>query len=61
MLPIGGLKEKLLAAKQAGVKKVLVPAKNEADVAELAEEITKGLTVVPVSTMEEVFAEALAK
>ncbi|MDD5899940.1 MAG: endopeptidase La [Lachnospiraceae bacterium] len=61
VLPIGGLKEKLLAAKQAGVKKVLVPAKNEADVAELAEEITKGLTVVPVSTMEEVFAEALAK
>ncbi len=61
VLPIGGLKEKLLAAKQAGVKKVLVPAKNEADVAELEEEITKGLTVVFVSETEEVFAEALVK
>ena len=61
VLPIGGLKEKLLAAKQAGVKKVLVPAKNEADVAELTEEVTKGLTIVPVSTMEEVLAEALVK
>lgn len=61
VLPIGGLKEKLLAAKQAGVKKVLVPQKNEADVAELEEEITKGLTVVFVSHMEEVLAEALVK
>lgn len=61
VLPIGGLKEKLFAAKQAGVKKVLVPVKNEADVAELTEEVTKGLTIVPVSTMEEVLAEALVK
>ena len=61
VLPIGGLKEKLLAAKQAGVKKVLVPAKNEADVAELTEEVTKGLTIVFVSETEEVFAEALVK
>lgn len=61
VLPIGGLKEKLLAAKQAGVKRVLVPKKNEADVAELAEEITKGLTIVFVSEMKEVLAEALAK
>lgn len=61
VLPIGGLKEKLLAAKQAGVKKVLVPQKNEADVAELTEEVTKGLTVVFVSEMEEVLAEALVK
>lgn len=59
VLPIGGLKEKLLAAKQAGVKKVLVPVQNEADVAELAEEITKGLTIVFVSEMEEVLQEAL--
>lgn len=59
VLPIGGLKEKLLAAKQAGVKKVLVPKKNEADVAEFTEEVTKGLTIVPVSSMEEVLAEAL--
>lgn len=61
VLPIGGLKEKLLAAKQAGVKKVLVPAKNEADVAELEEEITKGLTIVFVSEMKEVLSEALVK
>ena len=61
VLPIGGLKEKLLAAKQAGVKKVLVPQKNEADVAELESEITKGLTVVFVSEMPEVLAEALVK
>ena len=61
VLPIGGLKEKLLAAKQAGVKKVLVPEKNEADVAELAEEIVKGLTIVFVSDMTEVLAEALVK
>ena len=54
------MKEKLLAAKQAGVKKVLVPEKNEADVAELEDEITKGLTIVTVSTMEEVLSEALA-
>ncbi|MBQ8798033.1 MAG: endopeptidase La [Lachnospiraceae bacterium] len=59
VLPIGGLKEKLLAAKKAGVKKVLVPVKNEADVAEFEEEITKGLTVVFVDHMEEVLAEAL--
>lgn len=61
VLPIGGLKEKLLAAKQAGVKKVLVPQKNEADVAELEVEITKGLTIVFVSEMQEVLAEALVK
>lgn len=61
VLPIGGLKEKLLAAKQAGVKKVLVPAKNEADILELEEEITKGLTVVFVTTMEQVFSEALKR
>ena len=61
VLPIGGLKEKLLAAKQAGVKKVLVPQKNEADVAELEEEVTKGLIVVFVSEMPEVLTEALVK
>ena len=61
VLPIGGLKEKLLAAKQAGVKKVLVPQKNEADVAELEAEIAKGLTIVFVSEMTEVLGEALVK
>ncbi len=61
VLPIGGLKEKLLAAKQAGVKKVLVPEKNEADVAELEAEISSGLEIVYVSTMEQVLSEALVK
>lgn len=61
VLPIGGLKEKLLAAKLAGVKKVLVPLKNEADIEELEEEITKGLNIVLVSTMEQVLKEALVK
>ena len=61
VLPIGGLKEKLLAAKQAGVKKVLVPQKNEADVAELTEEVTKGLNIVFVSEMEQVLREALVQ
>lgn len=59
VLPIGGLKEKLLAAKQAGVKKVLVPAKNEADVLELEEEVTKDLKIVFVETMEQVLSEVL--
>lgn len=59
VLPIGGLKEKLLAAKQAGVKKVLVPAKNEADVLELEEEVTKDLEIVFVETMEQVLSEVL--
>lgn len=59
VLPIGGLKEKLLAAKTAGVKIVLVPAKNMRDVAEIAEEITKGLEIIPVTTMDEVLQNAL--
>ncbi len=59
VLPIGGLKEKLLAAKTAGVKTVLVPGKNMRDVAEIAEEITKGLEIIPVTTMDEVLQNAL--
>ena len=54
VLPIGGLKEKLLAAKNAGIQTVLVPAKNQADVEELASEITKGLEIIPVENMKEV-------
>ena len=61
VLPIGGLKEKLLAAKSAGIKTVLVPKENAADVEELASEITKGLEIVPVESMEEVLKEALAE
>lgn len=58
VLPIGGLKEKLLAAKNAGIKTVLVPKKNLADVEELSQEITKGLEILPVEHMEEVLKAA---
>ncbi len=58
VLPIGGLKEKLLAAKSAGIKTVLIPEENERDVEELSAEITKGLEILPVSRMEEVLKTA---
>ena len=58
VLPIGGLKEKLLAAKNAGIKTVLVPKKNLADVEELSQEITKGLEILPVEHMKEVLKAA---
>lgn len=59
ILPIGGLKEKLLAAKSAGVKTVFVPERNMRDVQEIATEITKGLEIVPVNHMDEVLLQAL--
>ena len=59
VLPIGGLKEKLLAARMAHIEKVLVPAKNRPDVEELSREITKGMESVFVTSMEEVLREAL--
>ena len=61
VLPIGGLKEKLLAAGSAGMKTVLIPKENEKDVEELSSEITKGLRIVPVSHMEQVLLEAFVK
>ena len=61
VLPIGGLKEKLLAAKQAGIKKVLVPKENESDVAEISEEILGSLEIITVSNMEEVLRHALKR
>ena len=61
VLPIGGLKEKLLAAKSAGVKTVLVPHKNMRDVADISAEITKGLEIIPVSHMDEVLQVALVQ
>ena len=60
VLPIGGLKEKLLAAKKAGMKKVLVPVENRPDVQEIDEEITGGLEIVFVEKMEQVIKEAFA-
>lgn len=58
VLPIGGLKEKILAARMAHMKKVLVPDKNRPDMAELSREITKGMEIVYVKTMDEVIKEA---
>ena len=59
VLPIGGLKEKILAAKMAHIKTVLVPDKNRPDMGELSKEITKGLRIVYVKTMEDVLREAM--
>ena len=59
VLPIGGLKEKLLAAKNAGIKMVLIPKENKSDIEELSGEITKGLKIIPVAHMDEVLKLAL--
>jgi ATP-dependent Lon protease len=60
VLPIGGLKEKLLAALRGGITKVLIPAENEKDLADIPASIRDGLTIVPVSHVDEVLKEALA-
>lgn len=59
VLPIGGLKEKILAAKMAGIKKVLVPKKNEKDIEEISSEITSGLEICYVEHMDDVLKHAL--
>lgn len=59
VLPIGGLKEKLLAALRGGLKTVLIPKENEKDLAEIPDNVKKGLEIVPVSTVDEVLARAL--
>ena len=61
VMPIGGFKEKLLAAKTAGLKRVLVPLENKSDVEELEEEIVQGLEIVYVSDMKEVLKLAIVK
>jgi ATP-dependent Lon protease len=61
VLPIGGLKEKLLAALRAGIKTVLIPAENEKDLAEIPDNVRKGLDIVPVATVEEVLQKALVR
>lgn len=61
ILPIGGLKEKLLAAKNAGIKTVFVPKENRPDVEELSTEITKGLEILFVSHIDEVLGKVLIK
>ncbi|MEG0107555.1 MAG: endopeptidase La [Lachnospiraceae bacterium] len=61
VLPIGGLKEKMLAAKNAGIKTVLVPLENKRDVEEISQEVTKGLEIILVEHMNEVLKIALIK
>ena len=58
---IGGLKEKLLAALRAGIKTVLIPIENEKDLAEIPDNVLKGLTIVPVSTVDQALAKALVR
>lgn len=61
VLPIGGLKEKILAAKMAGIREVLVPAENKKDIEEISEEIKTGLEISFVKDMKEVLNQALVK
>ncbi|ATQ69233.1 MULTISPECIES: endopeptidase La [Methylosinus] len=61
VLPIGGLKEKLLAALRGGLKKVLIPEENAKDLADIPDSVKNGLEVVPVSRMDEVLAHALVR
>jgi ATP-dependent Lon protease len=60
VLPIGGLKEKLLAALRGGLKTVLIPAENEKDLAEIPDNVKRGLSIVPVRTADEVLGHALS-
>ncbi len=59
VLPIGGLKEKLLAALRGGIKTVLIPKDNEKDLAEIPDVVTKGMKIIPVSEVSEVIDVAL--
>jgi len=59
VLPIGGLKEKMLAAKQAGIKTIIIPSKNEKDLSEIPNDIKVGLKIVPCEMVEEVLRHAL--
>jgi len=61
VLQIGGLKEKLLAAMRGGIKTVLIPKENEKDLPEIPDNVKKGLTIIPVATVDEVLEHALAE
>jgi ATP-dependent Lon protease len=61
VLPIGGLKEKLLAALRGGIKKVLIPEDNAKDLADIPSSVKNGLEIVPVSRMDEVLSHALVR
>jgi len=59
VLKIGGLKEKLLAAKRGGIKRVIIPAENAADIREIPAQITHALEIIPVRWVDEVISHAL--
>ncbi len=61
VLPIGGLKEKLLAALRGGLKTVLIPAENEKDLAEIPDNVKRGLKIIPARTVDEVLGHALTE
>jgi len=61
VLPIGGLKEKLLAASRGGMKTVLIPEENAKDLVEISDTIKKGLEIIPVTRMDEVLARSLVR
>lgn len=61
VLPIGGLKEKLLAALRGGLKTVLIPKDNEKDLADIPDNVKKGLEIIPVATVDEVLKKALTQ
>jgi ATP-dependent Lon protease len=61
VLPIGGLKEKLLAALRAGIKTVFIPKENEKDLAEIPDNVKNNLVLIPVSDVDEVIAKALVR
>ena len=61
VLPIGGLKEKLLAAHRGGITTVLIPRDNEKDLVEIPDNVKKGLTIIPLSTVDEVLSAALTR
>ncbi len=60
VLPIGGLKEKALAAQRSGIKKVVAPARNEADLEDIPEHLRRGMEFIWVAEIDEVFDAALA-
>ena len=60
VLPIGGLKEKLLAALRGGIKRVLIPKENAKDLPEIPDNVKEGLEIIPVETVSEVLTVALA-
>ena len=61
VLPIGGLKEKMLAAHRGGIKMVLIPKDNEKDLVDIPDNVKRGLEIVPVSTVDEVLDRALVR